>query len=178
VKIGVFGLGNVLRSDDGFGPAVIRRLEARYTFPGHVELRDLGTPGLDLAGFLGGFSMVVSADTIAGGVRPGEVALIEATDHVRASAALRLDTHAAGLREALWLNRLHGNAPQRVVLVGTAPVALEQGAGLSIPVAAAVEAAVEQVLRVLAQAGVHPIPVDEPVGAQGWWEKESLKRDA
>lgn len=170
MSIGVFGLGNVLRSDDGFGPAVIRRLEARYSFPKQVELRDLGTPGLDLAGFLGGFETVVIADTIAGGVKPGEIALIEATDHVRAAAALRLDTHAAGLREALWLNQLHGNAPHRVVLVGTAPINLEQGAGLSAPVAAAVESAVEQVLQVLAQIGVRPTPLQDPVGAHGWWE--------
>lgn len=170
MKIGVFGLGNVLRSDDGFGPAVIRRLEARYTFPERVELRDLGTPGLDLAGFLGGFEIVVIVDTITGSVEPGEIALIEATDHIRAAAALRLDTHAAGLREALWLNQLHGNAPHRVVLVGTAPVNLEQGAGLSEPVATAVEAAVEQVLLVLGQIGVRPTTIDEPVAAHGWWE--------
>ena len=170
MKIGVFGLGNVLRSDDGFGPAVIRRLEARYTFPDRVELRDLGTPGLDLAGYLGGFDIVVIADTVAGGVEPGEVSLIEAADHARAAAALRLDTHAAGLREALWLNQLHGNAPHRVVLVGTAPVNLEQGAGLSVPVAAAVETAVEQVLAVLAQIGVRPVAREEAIPAHGWWE--------
>ncbi|MHC4408994.1 MAG: hydrogenase maturation protease [Planctomycetota bacterium] len=169
-RIGVFGLGNVLRKDDGFGPAVIRRLEARYVFPEKVELRDLGTPGLDLAGFLGGFDMVVIADTIAGGVEPGAVTLIDATDHARASAALRLDTHAAGLREALWLTQLHGNAPKRVVLVGTAPSDLEQGAGLSVAVETAVESTVEQILELLAQAGIHPTPRPEPTEARGWWE--------
>ena len=170
MNIGVFGLGNVLRSDDGFGPAVIRRLEARYVFPDEVELRDLGTPGLDLAGFLSGFDVVVIADTIEGGVEPGEVSLIEATNHARTAAALRLDTHAAGLREALWLTQLHGYTPERVVLVGTAPVNLEQGAGLSVPVANAVESAVEQILQLLAQLGVRPKPRREPAAAHGWWE--------
>ncbi|MHC4937946.1 MAG: hydrogenase maturation protease [Planctomycetota bacterium] len=163
-------MGNVLRKDDGFGPAVIRRLEARYVFPDKVELRDLGTPGLDLAGFLGGFEMVVIADTIAGGLGPGAVTMIDATDHARASAALRLDTHAAGLREALWLTKLHGNAPKRVVMIGTAPQDLAQGAGLSVPVETAVESTVEQILELLATVGVHPTPRPEVSGARGWWE--------
>ena len=41
-------LGNELMGDDGFGPQVIRALEAAYEFEPRVVLYDLGTPGLDL----------------------------------------------------------------------------------------------------------------------------------
>jgi len=139
--LAVFGLGNVLRRDDGFGPAVIRRLEAMSDLPEGVEIRDLGTPGLDLAGYLADFETVVIVDTIAGGVAPGEVMVLDATDHARKAAALRVDTHAAGLREAMWLADLSGRAPKRVWIVGTAAEDLEQGEGLSPHVAKAVDRA-------------------------------------
>ncbi len=42
-KISVFGCGNVLLGDDGFGPAVIDELKDKYVFPGNVTLEDAGT---------------------------------------------------------------------------------------------------------------------------------------
>lgn len=50
--VAVLGLGNVLMGDDGFGPTVIRELEAAWTPHPEVELLDLGTPGLDLLPFV------------------------------------------------------------------------------------------------------------------------------
>ncbi|RUM37584.1 MAG: coenzyme F420 hydrogenase [Desulfobulbus sp.] len=41
--ISVFGCGNVLLGDDGFGPAVIAELEEKYIFPRNVTLEDVGT---------------------------------------------------------------------------------------------------------------------------------------
>jgi len=41
--ISVFGCGNTLLGDDGFGPAVIARLEQESDFPGFVHLEDVGT---------------------------------------------------------------------------------------------------------------------------------------
>ncbi len=42
-KISVFGCGNGLLGDDGFGPAVIADLKDRYVFPWNVILEDAGT---------------------------------------------------------------------------------------------------------------------------------------
>ena len=42
--IRVIGLGNVLMSDDGFGPFVVRVLEAAFEWPPNVEVIDAGTP--------------------------------------------------------------------------------------------------------------------------------------
>jgi coenzyme F420 hydrogenase subunit delta len=39
----VFGCGNTLLGDDGFGPAVIEELQAEYILPGYVTLEDVGT---------------------------------------------------------------------------------------------------------------------------------------
>lgn len=39
----VFGCGNPLFGDDGFGPAVIEHLEAHHTIPDHAACMDAGT---------------------------------------------------------------------------------------------------------------------------------------
>ncbi len=41
-KVAVFGCGNLLLGDDGFGPAVIAELEKEYIFPRNVTLEDVG----------------------------------------------------------------------------------------------------------------------------------------
>jgi coenzyme F420 hydrogenase subunit delta len=39
----IFGCGNTLFGDDGFGPAVIEHLTAHHQLPGHVLAADVGT---------------------------------------------------------------------------------------------------------------------------------------
>ena len=64
MKVRVLGIGNVLMSDDGFGPFVVRTLEAAYECPPDVELVDVGTPGLDLTPFLMDTESVIFVDTV------------------------------------------------------------------------------------------------------------------
>ncbi len=42
-RVAVFGCGNMLLGDDGFGPAVIALLDAEYIFPKNVTIEDVGT---------------------------------------------------------------------------------------------------------------------------------------
>ena len=42
-RVVVFGCGNILLGDDGFGPAVISELESEYIFPENVTIEDVGT---------------------------------------------------------------------------------------------------------------------------------------
>ncbi len=39
----IFGCGNILFGDDGFGPAVIEELEREYSIPDHVSVINAGT---------------------------------------------------------------------------------------------------------------------------------------
>jgi len=44
----IFGCGNILWGDDGFGPAVIQTLKERYRLPAHVLAMDVGTSIRDI----------------------------------------------------------------------------------------------------------------------------------
>ncbi len=42
-RVLIFGCGNILFGDDGFGPAVVSRLNEKYQLPGDVLALDMGT---------------------------------------------------------------------------------------------------------------------------------------
>ena len=42
-RILILGCGNVLMGDDGFGPAVIKKLRQQYRLPDHAHAEDVGT---------------------------------------------------------------------------------------------------------------------------------------
>lgn len=47
-RVLIFGCGNILWGDDGFGPAVISRLNETYNLPPDVLARDVGTSIRDI----------------------------------------------------------------------------------------------------------------------------------
>ena len=78
----VFGCGNILIGDDGFGPAVIEHLLAHFDLPPEVAALDIGT-GIrdvlfDLALMPGRSETILIVDTVfESGKRPGEIFEIE-----------------------------------------------------------------------------------------------------
>ncbi|MFD0408964.1 hydrogenase maturation protease [Kitasatospora sp. NPDC127116] len=152
----VAGVGNIFLGDDGFGVETVRRLSA-HPLPAGVELADVGVRGVDLAyRLLDGHRTAVLVDATCRGGAPGTVYLIEA-DTGEALEAPVLDGHRMGPDAVLALLATlaagtGGEPPERVLVVGCEPASLEEGIGLSEPVAAAVEEAVRVVLRVVDEA--------------------------
>jgi hydrogenase maturation protease len=175
LRIAVYGLGNVLRRDDGFGPSAVRRLDARHAFPDDVTLRDLGTPGLDLPSHLVGHDAVVFLDAAVGDGDPGTVC-VYGRDAIFAAAspAPHVTGHEADVRASLTIAELAGDGPSRVWLVGVVPEDLGDGAGLSPSVAAAVEPACDRVLEILSELGVAAEPRLAPTEAGAWWEEAGV----
>jgi hydrogenase maturation protease len=172
--IRVLGLGNVLTGDDGFGPAVISVLQAAFEWPAHVEVLDVGTPGLDLTPFVGGAQVVVLVDTVASQGAPGELRVYDKAALLRHAPQPRVGPHDPGVKEALLILEFAQQGPEAVTLVGVIPAASPTTPGLSAPLRAAVAPAVEAVLAALAPHGV--VPARRPLAApvQPWWETAPL----
>lgn len=47
-KVLIFGCGNVLMGDDGFGPAVIKKLKQQHHLPDYAHAEDVGTSIRDI----------------------------------------------------------------------------------------------------------------------------------
>jgi hydrogenase maturation protease len=164
----VAGIGNMLMSDDGFGVEVVKALTAPDQ-PGlhaEVEVIDIGIRGMHLAyQLLDGYDGLLLVDATERGGEPGELYLLEHDLTVAAEAVS--DDVAVGVPDA------HGMTPdavlallsslatasgleptaglRRVLVLGCEPASIEDGIGLTEPVAAAVPRAVKAVHKVLAE---------------------------
>lgn len=168
----VAGIGNILMSDDGFGVEVVRRLTApdADALPPDVEVIDIGIRGMHLAyQLLDGYDGLLLIDATRRGGEPGELYLLEHDLGAAADAAsgTPADGSPAGVPDA------HGMTPdavlallaslatasgldpaaglRRVLVLGCEPASIDDGIGLSEPVAAAIPKAVRAVHKVLAE---------------------------
>ena len=151
-KVLVAGVGNVFLSDDGFGVEVARRLTGR-ALPDGVEVADVGIRGMHLAyRLLDGYRALVLVDTVAARPRPRH-ALPARTRPGRAARERRpFDAH--GMDPGALLGMLDGLARgvgverpvERVLVVGCEPASVDEGIGLTAPVAAVVDKAAQAVV--------------------------------
>jgi hydrogenase maturation protease len=145
----VGGIGNVFLGDDGFGVEVVRRLAERPRLPG-VQIADFGIRSLDLAyALMDDYDDVILVDAMPRGSTPGTLYVIE-PDRAAGHPGQGLAAHGFVPTEVLALvAQLGGTTGSRVRIVGCEPATIpadgDVHVGLSGPVAAAVERAVELV---------------------------------
>jgi len=148
----VAGVGNIFLSDDGFGPEVVARLVScgLDSLPDGVTLRDYGIRGMHLAyDLLDGYDALLLVDTVPGNGVPGDITVLRVGTEDLGEGGF--DAHGMDPVAVLGsLAALGGRLPLTYV-VGCQPATLEEGIGLSGPVAAAVPAAVTAVLALLAE---------------------------
>ena len=171
--IRVLGLGNVLMSDDGFGPFVVRVLEATYETPPGVEFVDVGTPGLDLTPYLLGAHAVIFVDTVKSNGAPGGIRVYDREDILRYPPQARTGGHDPALKEALLTVEAVGGSPSHVTLIGVIPEWIATGVELSPLVEAAVGRAVIAVEQALADLGVRLVRRRHALAPDVWWARES-----
>jgi len=150
----VAGIGNIFLGDDGLGPEVARRLSAEpAVLAAGVRVVDYGIRGLHLAyDLLDGVDALVLVDALPGEGPPGTVTVLSvgAAD-VESWTGGPQGVDAHNLHPAAVLaNLLHmgGQLPPTYV-VGVRPATLDEGIGLSAPVALAVDEAVRVVRQLL-----------------------------
>lgn len=140
-RILVAGVGNVLRGDDGFGPAVVERLGP---LPGTVDIVETGIGGVALLQeLMTGYDGLVLVDAVDQGGAPGTVFAIEPD----VGEAVHVpDVHLANPERVLSMAKAMGCLPDRVLIVGCQPEEMDDlGAGLSPRVEHAVALAVTRV---------------------------------
>ncbi len=143
----VAGVGNIFLGDDGFGPEAARRLAAR-PLPAGVRVVDYGIRGMHLAyDLLEGYDLLVVLDAAPRGGRPGDVVVLEVGEADLGDGDF--DAHGMEPTSVLAsLGSLGGRLP-RTLVVGCEPADTAEGMGLSPPVEAAVDGAVEMVTGLL-----------------------------
>jgi coenzyme F420 hydrogenase subunit delta len=152
----VFGCGNTLMGDDGFGPAVIEHLQTDYRLPVSVWVEDVGTSIRDIL-----FDLLLAPK------KPRIILIIDAAQQERRPPGelfeLAVDEIASekvndfSVHHFPSLNLLKelaelGNVEVRVLTVQVTSLPEEIQAGLSPAVAAAIPAACNWALSLIGEA--------------------------
>jgi hydrogenase maturation protease len=153
----IAGIGNIFLGDDAFGSEVARRLMAR-ALPDEALVVDFGIRGFDLAyALLDGYEVTIFVDATPRGAVPGTLYIIEPDlqelDNQDADASM-VETHGMNPLKVLGMVKSMGGEFKRILLVGCEPMPLESEdgqMGLSEPVQAAVDEAVEVVESLVAK---------------------------
>ncbi|MFE0464428.1 hydrogenase maturation protease [Kitasatospora sp. NPDC058965] len=153
-RVLVAGIGNIFLGDDGFGVEAVQRL-ARVPLPPGVETVDTGVRGVHLAyQLLDGYDTVILLDATRRGAPPGTVHVIDASQQPAEAGPVAVDGHRMTPDAVLaLLDTLSagtgGRRPDRILVVGCEPACLDEGIGLSAPVAAALDEAAATVLALV-----------------------------
>jgi hydrogenase maturation protease len=154
-RVLVAGIGNLFLGDDGFGPEVVRQLAAGDALPRAVRVTDYGIRGMHLAyDLLDPYDAVVLVDALPGESAPGRVEVFEvAANDVDGG---ELDAHGMDPVAVLaGVRKLGGTLPPTYI-VGCRVADVDDGIGLSPPVAAAVPEAVAAVRELVGRLTAEP----------------------
>lgn len=152
-RIVVMGLGNVLLTDDGAGPAALHALARAVRPDPRVTFVDGGTLGLALLDWFAPDVTMIIIDAVNVDAAPGTIVRLEGDDVFRA-ASTQLSTHQVGVADLLSAADQLDLTPARTVLVGVVPASLAMSVERSPAVAAALPDLVAAVEDEIARAGV------------------------
>jgi len=154
-KVLVIGVGNPYRGDDGVGVAVIDRL--RDQDHPDIEVCEESGESVALISRWADRQFVIMVDAVTSGAAPGTIARIECSEGSwqvgpRTGAA---STHGLGVADAVELGTVLERLPERLLIFGIEAGAVENGHGLTDPVAAVVDEVVQAIIDE-AEASVTP----------------------
>lgn len=127
----IFGAGNLLCSDEGFGVHFIKYLEKHYRFQDDVELYDGGTLGIMVTHLLEEADRVFLIDVVDAPGEPGDVYRYEKEQFLLGKLPIKMSPHQIGIQEVLTLSELRGRTPDQVSLFGIIPASYDAGVELS-----------------------------------------------
>jgi hydrogenase maturation protease len=157
-RVLILGIGNLLWADEGFGVRCVEAMAARYRFDGNVTLLDGGTQGIYLVDQVRAADVLVVFDAVDYGLAPGTLKRVTGDAVPKFLGAKKMSLHQTGFQEVLALADLLGGYPERLLLVGVQPEALEDFGGSLRPVVKMqIDPAIDLALDYLAGLGIAPL---------------------
>ncbi|MBP9212503.1 MAG: hydrogenase maturation protease [Bacteroidetes bacterium] len=152
------GLGSLVMGDDGIGPRIIAMLEERYELPEHVDLIDIGTPGLGLMSYIIGYETVILIDAVHDQGAPGDVKLYGRDELFGKPLQARVGPHDPAVVESLLTADMLDQPIKNVWLIGVIPQNTKLNTEMTHLLNERLEPIFRYVVEVLEQKGVEMIP--------------------
>lgn len=154
MKTLIFGAGNLLLSDEGFGVHCLRYLQEHFIFPDSVELYDGGTLGIMVTHKFEEAEQVYILDTVDAEGAPGDIFRFDRDDIMLSRLPVKLSPHQIGIQEMLLISEMRGFCPERLTLFGVIPDLLEAGHELSSTLRNSLELVAGRLVEELRGSGV------------------------
>ena len=154
MKTLIFGAGNLLLSDEGFGVHCLRYLQEHFVFPDSVELYDGGTLGIMVTHKFEEAEQVYILDTVDAEGAPGDVFRFDKDDIMLSRLPIKLSPHQIGIQEMLLISEMRGYCPERLTLFGVIPDSLDAGHELSRILKNRLERVARRLVEELRESGV------------------------
>jgi hydrogenase maturation protease len=130
--IGIIGLGNPLRHDDGIGLILLDRLKKdKKQFRQKTNYIDGGTSGMNLLHVLSRFDVVFIIDAVDFKGKPGDTRLFSLEQIQSEKQPVPFSTHESDFTRVIALSKQLDELPERLVVFGVQPYVVSQGTGLS-----------------------------------------------
>ncbi len=131
-KIGVIGIGNPLRSDDGIGIILLEKLkENKKDLGKNIDLLDGGTGGFNLLHDLSKYEKVIILDAVNINRKPGETEFFNFNDIKSKNNEANLTTHFNNFFRIVELSENLNESPEELYLYAIQPNDLSYKKGLS-----------------------------------------------
>jgi len=154
MQILIYGAGNLILSDEGFGVHFVRHLENNYEVPDNVELYDGGTLGIMVHFKFEEADKVILVDVVATQGEPGDIFRYEREDIMLKKIPVKMSPHQIGLQEMLLLSEMRDAPKPELTFYGIIAQSLDPGDQLTPPLKAGLEKVAGLVVEELKSVGV------------------------
>ena len=139
-KIGVIGIGNPLRKDDGIGIVLLEQLrKQKKTLPCAIECIDGGTGGMNLLHVLARYDIVLIIDAVDFHGSPGESRLVSLEEIRGEHRTKSLSTHESDFLNVVRLSEELQEQPRNVYIFAVQPKDVSFGTTFSEEIKQAVD---------------------------------------
>ncbi|MFH1791167.1 MAG: hydrogenase 3 maturation endopeptidase HyCI [Candidatus Omnitrophota bacterium] len=137
----IVGIGNILRGDDGFGPALVSALKGRT----RAVLIDAGVSPENCTGLVkkAAPDTVVLVDAVHMDLEPGECRILGEEDILKTG----FSTHDAS--QNMFMQYLKSETGARIYMLGLQPATVALGSGMTEKVSAAVPEIADKIEGIL-----------------------------
>jgi hydrogenase maturation protease len=162
MQVLIYGAGNLILSDEGFGVHFVRHLEKHYEIPDNVELYDGGTLGIMVSFKFEEADKVILVDVVDTAGEPGDIFRYDRDEIMLKRLPVKLSPHQIGLQEMLVISELRGAPSNDLTFFGIIPASLEPGDALSPSLEQGLDKVASLVVDELRAAGVELRPKQLP----------------
>ena len=140
----VIGAGNLYRSDDGAGIAIVRALSGRV--PSHVRVLERDGEAASMIEAWRACDLAVIVDAVRGPEEAGHIYRFDVLEEALPVELFQYSTHTFGIGPAVELARVLDRLPNRLIVYGIEGRDFTTGTALSPEVKSAVTQAANRIL--------------------------------